>query len=149
PVVGVDLGVKALATLSEGTAIPTPKPLKRRLKTIKRLQRAVSRKPNGSTNRRKAARALGQAYRTASNQRANALQQVTSMLANTKSVLVIEDLQVSGLLQNHHLAQAISDVGFAEFRRQLRYKAAWYGGRVILADRWCASSRTCSCCGWG
>jgi putative transposase len=148
PVVGVDLGVKTLATLSDGTVIPNPKPLKRRLKKIKRLHRAVTRKPKGSANRKKAARKLGQEYRTVSHQRANTLHQVTTRLAKTKSVIVIEDLNVAGMLQNHHLAQAIADVGFAEFRRQLRYKAQWYGSQVILAARWEPSSKTCSACGW-
>jgi putative transposase len=147
-VVGVDLGVKSLATLSDGTVIPNPKPLKRRLKQLKRLHRAVSRKPKGSHNRQKAARRLGEAYRTASNQRANTLQQVTTRLAKTKSVIVIEDLHVAGMLTNHHLAQAIADVGFAEFRRQLLYKAAWYGSQVVLASRWEPSSKMCSACGW-
>jgi putative transposase len=148
PVVGVDLGVKSLATLSDGTVIPNPTPLKRRLKKIKRLHRAVTRKQKGSNNRKKAAHTLGKGYHKASNQRANTLHQVTSMLAKTKSVIVIEDLNVSGMLKNHHLAQAIADVGFAEFRRQLLYKAAWYGSRVVLASRWEPSSKTCSGCGW-
>jgi putative transposase len=148
PVVGVDLGVKTLATLSDGTTIANPKPLKRRLKKIKRLQRAVSRKQKGSQNRKKAAHTLATAYREVGNARANALHQVTTMLAKTKSVIVIEDLHVAGMLRNHHLAQAISDVGFAEFRRQLTYKAAWYGSRIVVADRWEPSSKTCSACGW-
>jgi putative transposase len=148
PVVGVDLGVKTLATLSDGTVIPNPRPLKQRLKQIKRLHRAVTRKQKGSNNRKKAARRLGEAYRKASNQRANTLHQVTTMLAKTKSVIVIEDLNVSGMLKNHRLAQAIADVGFAEFRRQLLYKAAWYGSQVVLASRWEPSSKTCSGCGW-
>jgi putative transposase len=148
PVVGVDLGVKSLATLSDGTVIPNPKPLKRRLKQLKRLHRAVSRKQKGSKNRKKAVGRLARQYRTVANQRANTLHQVTTRLAKTKSVLVIEDLHVAGMLKNHHLAQAIADVGFAEFRRQLTYKAAWYGSRVILADRWEPSSKTCSGCGW-
>jgi putative transposase len=148
PVVGVDLGVKSLATLSDGTVIPNPKPLKRRLKTIKRLHRAVTRKQKGSKNRRKAARKLGRAYRKVSNQRANTLHQVTTMLAKTKSVIVIEDLHVAGMLQNHHLAQAIADVGFAAFRRHLTYKADWYGSQVVVVSRWEPSSKTCSGCGW-
>jgi putative transposase len=148
PVVGVDLGIKSLATFSDGTVIPNPKPLRRRLKKIKRLHRAVSRKQKGSNNRKKAAHRLGNAYRTVSHQRANTLHQVTTRLAKTKSVIVIEDLKVSGMLKNHHLAQAIADVGFAEFRRQLLYKAAWYGSQVILAARWEPSSKTCSGCGW-
>jgi putative transposase len=148
PVVGVDLGVKTLATCSDGTVFPNPKPLARRLKKIKRLHRAVTRKPKGSHNRTKAARTLGRAYRTVRNQRANTLQQVTTWLATTKAVIVIEDLHVVGMLQNHHLAQAISDVGFGEFRRQLTYKAKWYGSQVVLASRWEPSSKTCSACGW-
>ena len=78
----------------------------------------------------------------------NTLHQVTTRLAKTKSVLVIEDLNVAGMLKNHHLAQAIGDVGFYEFKRQLLYKASWYGSRVILADRWEPSSKRCSGCGW-
>jgi len=82
------------------------------------------------------------------NQRANTLHQFTSRLAKTKAVVVIEDLHVAGMLKNHHLAQAIGDVGFGAFRRQLTYKAAWYGCQVILASRWEPSSKTCSGCGW-
>jgi putative transposase len=76
------------------------------------------------------------------------LHQFTSRLAKTKSVVVMEDLNVSGMLKNHHLAQAIGDVGFGTFRRQLTYKAAWYGCRVVVASRWEPSSKTCSGCGW-
>jgi putative transposase len=148
PVVGVDLGVKTLATLSDGTVIPNPRHLKRRLKKIKRLHKAVTRKQKGSKNRKKATRTLAQQYRRVSHQRANTLPQVTTRLAKTKSVIVIEDLNVAGMLTNHQLAQAIADVGFAEFRRQLLYKAQWYGSRVLLASRWEPSSKTCSSCGW-
>jgi putative transposase len=148
PVVGVDLGVKKLATLSDGAEEPNPRHLKQRLRKIKRCQRAVSRKPKGSHNRRKAAQRLGTLHRTVANQRANTLHHLTSRLAKTKSVVVLEDLNVSGMLKNRHLAQAISDVGFAEFRRQLTYKAAWYGCRVVVASRWEPSSKTCSGCGW-
>jgi putative transposase len=148
PVVGVDLGIKTLATLSDGTVIPNPKPLKRHLKQLKRLHRAVSRKQKGSKNRKKAARKLAKQYRKVANQRANTLHQVTTRLAKTKSVIVIEDLYVAGMLKNHRLAQAIADVGFAAFRRQLTYKAAWYGSQVVVVSRWESSSKTCSGCGW-
>jgi putative transposase len=148
PSVGVDFGVKALATLSDGTVIPTPKPLKRHLKQLKRVQRAVSRKQKGSQNRRKAAPRVGRLHRKIANQRQNTLHQVTTRLAKTKRVIIIEDLNVSGMLKNHHLAQAIADVGFGDFRRQLVYKAACYSSRVVLADRWEPSSKTCSGCGW-
>jgi putative transposase len=148
PEVGVDLGVKTLATLSDGTSEPNPRHLRSCLKKLKRLQRAVSRKQKGSRNRRKAAQRLGKLHRTVANQRTNTLHQFTSRLAKTKAVVVIEDLNVSGMLKNHHLAQAIGDVGFGEFRRQLTYKAAWYGCQVLVASRWEPSSKTCSGCSW-
>ena len=77
-----------------------------------------------------------------------AASQVYPSLAKTKSVVVIEDLTVSGMLKNHHLAQAIGAVGWGEFRRQLSYKAAWYGCQVVIVSRWEPSSKTCSGCGW-
>ncbi|HEV2460464.1 MAG TPA: RNA-guided endonuclease TnpB family protein, partial [Ktedonobacterales bacterium] len=148
PVVGVDLGLKRLATMSDGQIEENPRHLKKRLKKIKRLQRAVSRKVKGSQNRKKAARKLGAEHRKVANLRANTLHQLTSRLAKTKSVVVIEDLNVAGMLKNHHLAQAIGDVGFAEFRRQLTYKAAWYGCRVVVVSRWEPSTKSCSACSW-
>jgi putative transposase len=148
PVVGVDLGIKHLATLSDGQVEENPRHLKRNLKKIKRLQRAVSRKVEGSQSRKKAVQRLANQHRRVANLRADTLHHLTSRLAKTKSIVVIEDLNVSGMLKNHTLAQAIADVGFAQFRRQLDYKAAWYGCRVFVAARWFASSRTCSCCGW-
>jgi putative transposase len=147
PIVGVDLGVKALATLSDGATEPNPRHLRQQLGKIKRFQRAVSRKQKGSCNRKKAVRKLAILYRRMAHQRANTLHQFTSRLAKTKSVVMIEDPNVSGMLRNHHLAQAIGDVGFGEFRRQLTYKAAWYGCRVIVVSRWEPTSKTCSGCG--
>jgi putative transposase len=148
PAVGIDLGVKSLATFSDGEVIPNPRHLKRRLKKLKRLQRVVSRRQKGSKNRKKAVHKLAKLHRQIKHQRSTTLHQVTTRLAKTKSVLVIEDLNVSGMLKNHRLAQAIGDVGFYEFKRQLLYKARWYGARVILADRWEPSSKRCSSCGW-
>jgi putative transposase len=81
-------------------------------------------------------------------QRANTVQHLTSRLAKTTAVVVIEDLHVSGMLTHHQLAQAIGDVGFGAFRRQLTDKAAWYGCQVLVASRWEPSSKTCSGCGW-
>jgi putative transposase len=149
--VGVDLGVKTLATLSDGAIEANPHHLRSRLKKLKRFQRfqrAVSRKRKGSCNRITAVVRLAALHRTVANQRANTLHQFTSRLAKTKAVVVIEVLNVSGMLKNHHLAQAIGDVGFGEFRRQLTYKAAWYGCQVLVASRWEPSSKTCSGCGW-
>jgi putative transposase len=148
PVVGVDLGIKKLATISDGEEQPNPRHLKQQLRQIKRCQRAVWRKCKGSRNRKKTVCKLARLHRRVANQRAHTLHQLTSRLAKTKSVVVIEDLNVSGMLKNHRLAQAISDVGFYEFRRQLSYKAAWYGCQVLIASRWEPTSKTCSGCGW-
>jgi putative transposase len=145
--VGVDLGILALATISDGTRIENPRALKSSLSRIKRLQRVVSRRQKGSANREKAVRQLAKAHLRIANVRNNALHQVTSRLARTKSAVVLEDLNVSGIVQNHHLAQAIMDVGFYEFRRQMIYKGQWYGCQVILADPFYPSSKRCSQCG--
>ncbi len=151
PVVGIDLGVHALATFSDGTVIANPRHLTRHLtrrsKKLKRLHRAVSRKVKGSQNRTKAARRLGCLSREVANQRQKTVHQLTTMLAKTKQVIVIENVNVNGMLKNQHLAQSIADVGFGEFRRQLLYKAVWHGSRVVLAGRWEPSSKTGSGCG--
>jgi putative transposase len=147
-VVGVDLGVKSLATLSDGTVEPNPRHLRMCLGKLKRMQRMVSRKQKGSRNRKKAVNRLARAHHRVANQRADTLHHLTSRLAKTKAVVVIEDLNVSGMLKNHHLAQAIGDVGFYEFQRQLLYKAVWYGCQVVVASRWEPSSKACSSCGW-
>ena len=97
--VGIDLGIKHLATLSDGTVIANPRHLKRRLKKVKRLQRVVNRRKKGGKNRKKAGCKLARLHRQIKNQRSNTLHQVTSRLAKTKSVLVIEDLNVSGMLK--------------------------------------------------
>lgn len=146
-VCGVDLGIKTLATVSDGTQIENPKALKTSLDKIKRLQRTVSRRKKGSENRKKAVRKLAQAYARVENVRKNALHQATTWLAKNKSVVVLETLNVDGMKRNRKLAQAISDVGFYEFNRQLQYKGAWYGCEVVLADPFFPSSKTCSRCG--
>ena len=146
-VVGVDLGVTKLATLSDGVTIDNPKALRTNLRKVKRLQRTVSRRQKGGANRRKAVQQLARAHLRVANIRQNALHQVTSALAKTKSVVVLEDLNVGGMLRNHRLAQAIADVGFAEFRRQLTYKGQWYGCAVVVADPFFPSTKRCSRCG--
>jgi putative transposase len=147
PVVGVDLGILALATFSDGTRIENPRALKSSLRRLKQMQRVVSRRQKGSANRGKAVRQLARAHLRIANVRKNALHQVTSLLAKTKSAVVLEDLNVRGMVKNHHLAQAIMDVGFYEFRRQMTYKGQWYGCQVILADPYFPSSKRCSQCG--
>jgi putative transposase len=147
PVVGVDLGIARLATGSDGASLENPRALKRALRKIKRWQRTVSRRQKGSANRRKAVARLAQAHGRVANLRKDTLHQATSRLAKTKSVVVLEDLNVSGMLHNHPLAQAIADAGLYEFRRQMTYKGAWYGCRVVIAPRYYPSTKRCSRCG--
>src|SRR5262249_34862158 len=120
----------------------------KKLKKLKRVHRAVSRKPKGSQNRKKAARRRGGQDRKGATARATTVPQFTSRLAKTKAVVVSDDLPVAGMLKNHRLAPGMAEVGWGELRGQLDYKAVWYGGRVVVADRWEKSSKTGSCCGW-
>ncbi|SIT12947.1 RNA-guided endonuclease InsQ/TnpB family protein [Alicyclobacillus vulcanalis] len=146
--VGVDLGVSWFLTLSDGTKIEAPKPLRRYLRRLERLSKRHSRKKPGSRNRRKSALALARLHRKIRNIRQDFLHKVTTELAKTKRAIVMEDLHVRGMVQNRALARAISDMGFGEFRRMLTYKCAWYGSELIVAPRFYASSKTCSACGY-
>jgi putative transposase len=107
----------------------------------------MSRRQKGSAKRQKAVRQLAKAHARVANIRKHALHQTTTYLTTTKSAIVLEDLNVSGMMQNHDLAQAIADVGMFEFRRQLAYKGPWFGCQVLLADRFFPSSKRCSRCG--
>jgi putative transposase len=145
-VVGVDLGIKSLATLSTGEKFEAPKPLKRSLVRLQRLSRQLSRKPKGSNRRWKAKQKLARLHYRVACVRNDALHKLTTELVARFGTVVIEDLNVRGMLHNRHLSRAISDVGFWEFRRQLEYKMAARGGRLVVADRWYPSSKTCSNC---
>lgn len=147
PVAGVDLGINRMAQVSDGAYFENPRALKSALIKLKRLQRVVSRRQKGSANRQKALNQLARAHFRVANIRKNALHQATTWLARTKSAIVLENLNVSGMMKNHHLAQAIADVGMHEFRRQLQYKGQWYGCEVLLADRFFPSTKRCSQCG--
>jgi len=146
-VAGVDLGVNRMAQVSDGKVFENPRALKSTLTKLKRLQRVVSRRKKGSANRKKAVEQLATAYVHVANIRKGALHQATTFLAKTKSAIVVENLNVSGMLKNHHLAQAIADVGMYEFRRQLQYKGIWYGCEVRMADQFYPSTKRCSRCG--
>ena len=146
-IVGVDLGVSVLATLSTGEQIIGPKAHKVLLNRIKRLSRSLSRKVKGSNNRKKAQIKLARLYAKSSNIRRDSLHKLTTYLTSHFHTIVIEDLNVKGMMQNRRLSRAVADMGFFEFRRQLDYKAAFRGGLVIIASRWFASSKICSCCG--
>lgn len=146
-VAGVDLGVKNLATLSTGEVIEGPKILRKMQKKLKRLQQSLSRKKKGSKNREKQKRKVARLHYRISSIRLDALHKLTSKLVRNYSVIVIEDLNVRGMMSNGKLAKAISDMGFHEFRRQLGYKSPIAGAHVIIADRWFPSSKRCSACG--
>ena len=145
--VGVDLGVSALATLSTGEVITGPKAHAALLKRLRRLSSSLSRKRKGSANSKKARARLARLHARIANIRQDALHQLTTGLTRRFPVIGIEDLNVAGMMKNRRLARSIADMGFFEFRRQLDYKSEMRGGEVVVADRWFASSKTCSCCG--
>ena len=145
--VGVDLGVKTLATLSDGTIIENPRYLKKSERKLKKAQRALSRKIKGSNRRAKAKAKVARIHAHVANQRLDGLRKFTTWLSRKYSDISIEDLHVAGMVKNHRLAKSIADAAFGEFRRQLEYKAARTGARLHVVDRWYRSSKTCSGCG--
>ena len=145
--VGIDLGIKTLATLSDGTVIPNPRALNARLKALRKAQQALSRKTKGSARRRKAQERVARLHARVADVRADAINKATTMIARTYSTVCIEDLHVAGMVKNHRLARSVSDASLGEFRRQLEYKTAKTGARLRVIDRWYPSSKTCSTCG--
>ena len=146
-VVGVDLGISSLATLSTGDVVAGSKPLKTLLSRLKKLSKSLSKKPQGSANWHKALIKLAKLHARISNIRKDTLHKLTSDLTRRFSTIGIEDLNVKGLLSNDKLARHIADMGFYEFKRQLEYKAPIRGNLIVIADRWYPSSKTCSACG--
>lgn len=145
--VGVDLGIKHLATLSDGTTIPNPRALDTRLKALRKAQKALSRKTMGSVRRGKAKERIARLYARVTDMRMDAINKTTTMIARTYSVVCIEDLNVAGMMKNHHLTRSLSDASLGEFRRQLGYKTTRNGVTLRVVDRWYPSSKTCSNCG--
>jgi putative transposase len=145
--VGVDFGIKDLAVLSTGEVIPANLALKKNLKTLKRRQRTLSRKVKGSHRRAIAKLKVARLHQRIGNQRQATLHELSDKLTREFKVVTIEDLNVSGMVKNHHLARAVSDAGFAELRRQIEYKAELRGVKVIIANRWFPSSKMCHACG--
>lgn len=145
--VGVDLGIKTLATLSDGTVFENPHHLKKSEQKLKRAQRALSRKVPGSNRRNKAKARVARLHAHVANQRQDALHKLTTHLASKYSEISIEDLNVAGMMKSHHLAKSVMDASFGVFRRQLEYKTARTGARLHVIDRWYPSSKTCSQCG--
>ena len=145
--VGIDLGIKTLATLSDGTVIENPRCLAASERRLKKAQKALSRKVKGSRRRAKARAKVARIHARVANQRLDAMHKLTTWLASTFSHISVEDLNAAGMARNHRLAKAVSDASFGEFRRQLDYKTAKTGARLHVIDRWYPSSKTCSKCG--
>lgn len=146
-VVGVDLGVKTLATLSDGQTFENLKPYKKNKRKLKLLQRKLSKKQKGSNNRKKTCDKVAKLHYRIANIRKDNIHKLTTYLAKNHSEIVVEDLNVKGMSKNHKLASAILDGGFYEFKRQLEYKAKWYGSTLTIVDRFFPSSKQCSSCG--
>jgi putative transposase len=147
-VVGVDVGVRHLAVLSTGQTIANPRALERSLRKLRLLNRQLARRRLGSRRRNRTRRRVARVHARAANLRRNALHKLTTHLATQHSTVVVEQLNVSGMVRNRRLARAITDTGMAELRRLLGYKTGWYGSRLVVADRFFPSSKTCSGCGW-
>jgi putative transposase len=146
--VGVDLGVQHFAVTSNGDRIANPRHLERKASNLARYQRRLTRCRKGSANRAKARAKVARAHRKVRSARRDFLHRASTRLVRDNDMIVIEDLNVSGMIGNRHLARVISDCGWGEFRRQLEYKCERYGRTLVVIDRWYPSSKTCSACGY-
>lgn len=143
--VGIDLGIKTFAVLSDGTEIQNHKYLKRSIKKVKRLQRSLSKKAKGSKNREKARLRLARAHERVCNQRNDFLHQVTHRLVANYDTICLETLSASNMIKNHHLAQALEDIAINRFNTLLEYKAKEYGVNILRIGRFEPSSKMCTC----
>ena len=143
--IGIDVGIKDFAVCSNGDVYANPKYLEKSEARLKVLQRRFSKTKKGSNRRERARKILARQYEKVFNQRNNFLHQVTSKIVRENQTIIIEDLNVKGMLKNHRLAKSISSVSWSEFFRQLEYKCEWYGRNLIRIGRFEASSKTCIC----
>jgi len=145
--VGIDFGVKSLGVLSDGTVYENQGLLRSELNKLKRLNRELSRRQEGSNRWNRTKRKLARFHKKVKDRRADILHKMTTEIAQTYRLIGIEDLYVKGMLRNHRLALSLSDVALGKARRQLEYKSEWFGGQTIRVDRFFASSKLCSDCG--
>lgn len=145
--VGIDVGLDSLVTFSTGEKVANPRHESTDRKKLARAQQELSRKQPNSANRQKARVKVARVHARIVDRRADYLHKLTTRLVRENQTIVIEDLNVAGMVKSHSLARAISDASWFEFRRQLQYKCAWYGRNLIVADRFYPSSKLCSACG--
>ena len=146
--VGIDLGLSHLVTLSTGEHIPNPRHDNRELARKRVLSRRLARTKKGSKNREKARQKLARLHARVADRRRDHLHKLSTRLVRENQAVVVEDLNVAGMVRNRSLARSISDAGWSELVRQLEYKCDWYGREFVKVDRWFPSSKTCSACGY-
>lgn len=145
--VGIDLGIKDLAILSDGTIIPNHKFLYKYEKQLVKQQRKFSKMQNGSNNKEKQRIKIAKTYEKITNCKIDLMHKLTSQLVESQDLIAIEDLNIKGMMKNKKLSKAIANVSLYEIRRQLEYKCNWYGKQLVVINRWFPSSKLCSNCG--